>query len=135
MACFLAVAAEAVVVSAVKKHVEKKEKIAQFQDTVIPPMQEKRISWSRKLTWLNNLLWGGVFLLCIEHIWHGEVVPWPPFLTAMYDPADIPIMLQEIVTVGGSMALFVTAVWFVATLIADRISACASTQAPSAQAE
>ncbi|HBN81137.1 MAG TPA: hypothetical protein DD433_07140, partial [Ruminococcaceae bacterium] len=67
------------------------------------------------------MLWGGVFLLAIEHVWHGEVVPWPPFLTAMNNPADIRPMLMEILTVGGTMVLFVTAVWFVMTLAADRI--------------
>jgi len=66
------------------------------------------------------MLWGGVFLLTIEHIWHGEVVPWPPFITAMNNPADIQPMLMEIVTVGGTMVLLVTAVWYVATLVADR---------------
>ena len=36
-----------------------------------------------KLWILNALLWGGVILLVLEHVWHHEVVPWPPFLTAM----------------------------------------------------
>jgi hypothetical protein len=111
MACFLAPAAEAIIVSVIKKNEQKKEEID----------LKSGISWSRKLGWLTRMLWGGVFLLAIEHIWHGEVVPWPPFLTAMNNPADIRPMLMEILTVGGTMVLFVTSVWFVMTLVADRI--------------
>ena len=57
-----------------------------------------------------NMLWGGVLLLCIEHMWHGEVVPFPPFLTAMNAPEEIPAMLGEMATVGVSMAILVTTV-------------------------
>ena len=73
------------------------------------------------MNWLTNLLWGGVFLLAIEHIWHGEVVPWPPFLTAINNPNDIAPMLYEIVTVGVSMAAFVTFIWGIMVLISDKI--------------
>lgn len=65
------------------------------------------------------MLWGGVILLCIEHMWHGEVVPFPPFLTAMNDPSEIPVMLHEMATVGVGMALLVTLVWFIAIFVAD----------------
>ena len=57
------------------------------------------------------MLWGGSFLLAIEHIWHGEIVPWAPFLTAMNSTEDTKAMLQEIASVGTSMALLITAVW------------------------
>ena len=80
---------------------------------------EKGICWTRKLGWLMNMLWGGVILLAVEHIWHGEVVPFPPFLTAMSDPTEIPVMLHEIGTVGVGMAVLVTAVWLVVTVVAD----------------
>jgi hypothetical protein len=58
-----------------------------------------------KLWILNALLWGGVILLALEHVWHHEVVPWPPFLTAMANPADIPVMLHEMATVGTAMSI------------------------------
>ena len=51
------------------------------------------IPWSRKLKWLSYLLWGGALLLCFEHIWHGEVVPFFPFLTAMSDPGAWGVMV------------------------------------------
>ncbi|RLF27448.1 MAG: hypothetical protein DRN01_02405 [Thermoplasmata archaeon] len=95
MACFLVPGAEAVVTTIIQKTVgeEKAEKL--------------------KLKWLNTMLWGGVLLLAVEHIWHGEVVLWPPFLTAMNNPADVAPMLHEMATVGTTMALVVTLTWAV----------------------
>ena len=66
------------------------------------------------------MLWGGSFLLAIEHIWHGEIIPVPPFLTAMTDPAAIQPMLHEIATAGVTMAVLVSLVWAGMVLIADR---------------
>ena len=70
---------------------------------------------------LTYLLWGGAFLLCFEHIWHGEVVPWFPFLTAMNDPGDAAEMFHEMATVGVTMAVIVTVVWAVMIAVIDRI--------------
>ncbi len=103
MACFVAPLVEAVVVSVVKKRLDKQE------GTV-------RSSFSQKLGWLNKMLWGGSFLLAIEHIWHGEVVFTPPFLTALNSAAEAQIMLKEIATVGLGMAAAVTAAWGVMLL-------------------
>ena len=64
-----------------------------------------------KLGFLNALLWGGVILLALEHVWHGEVTPWPPFLTAMANPAEIPVMLHEMAIIGTSMSVAVVFVW------------------------
>jgi hypothetical protein len=65
------------------------------------------------------MLWGGSVLLCIEHIWHGEVVPWFPFLTAMSSPDSTAEMLKEIATVGVSMCIMVTAVWAIAAAASE----------------
>ena len=64
-----------------------------------------------KLWILNALLWGGVILLALEHAWHGELVPWPPFLTAMANPADIPMMLHEMATIGTAISAATLATW------------------------
>lgn len=64
-----------------------------------------------KLGLLNTLLWGGVTLLALEHLWHGEVVPWPPYLTAMVNPADIPVMLHEMAVVGTAMSVVTVCAW------------------------
>ena len=57
------------------------------------------------------MLWGGSALLAFEHIWHGEVTPWFPFLTAAGNPGDAMAMLHEMATTGVAMAVLVTAVW------------------------
>ena len=68
------------------------------------------------------MLWGGVAMLAIEHIAHREVVPYPPFLTAMQNPADIPAMLQEIATIGIAMTVAIVLVWAVMVLIANNMA-------------
>jgi len=75
-----------------------------------------------KLGWLNVMLWGGVIVLAMEHIWHGEVILWPPFLTAMENSADIAPMLHEMATVGGAMALVITLTWAALVVVANRLS-------------
>ena len=113
MACFIVPTVEAIVVTVVKKVVEKKEKQPEEVDIVVDGVAEKayKTPFSRKLKWLTNLLWGGSALLAFEHVWHGEVMPWFPFLTAAADPADAAEMLHEMATVGVSMAALVTLVW------------------------
>ena len=113
MACFTVPAVEAIVVTVVKKVIEKKEKQPEEVSVVLDgtPETAYKVPFSRKLKWLTNLLWGGSALLAFEHIWHGEVVPWFPFLTAAADPADAAEMLHEMATVGVSMAALVTLVW------------------------
>lgn len=69
-----------------------------------------------------NLLWGGIFLLAIEHIWHGELVPWYPFLTAMQNPQDAEAMWMEILTIGGSIDLLIPAIWFGVCYFIDKIT-------------
>lgn len=122
MACFVVGGAEAAVVSAVRhtvKENELKAGIINEQGEQITDASVSGICMTRKLSWLANMLWGGAFLLLIEHIWHGEVVPWAPFLTAMSNPADIPAMLQEMATVGVGMAVLVTVVWAGVCAFAD----------------
>ena len=114
MACFLVPMGEAIVATAVQKVVENREKKVGEEMT-----KNTGLSWSRKLSWLNKLLWGGTILLALEHVWHGEVVPWPPFLTAMENPADISPMLHEMATFGGAMAITITVVWGIMILVAE----------------
>lgn len=88
MACFIVPAAEAVVTAIAAKAIRKKENTNVSAETEINEESGKiqKIKFSRKLRWLTNLLWGGSALLAFEHIWHGEVVPWFPFLTAVENP-------------------------------------------------
>lgn len=117
MACFLVSAAEAAVVTAAAKAIEKKEHTQEEAEAIQTEKSTaehaSHIPFSRKLKWLSSMLWGGSALLAFEHLWHGEIVPWFPFLTAAADPADTAEMLKEMATVGVSMAGLVTAVWLV----------------------
>ena len=127
MACFLVPMGEAIAVTVVKSVVEKKEQrtktegVYKTESSHAPQTDsEVGLTWSRKLSWLNRLLWGGVLLLALEHLWHGEIVPWPPFLTVMNNPADVAPMLHEVATIGTAMAIFVTFIWVCMVLIADK---------------
>lgn len=76
----------------------------------------------KRRKWLTTMLWGGSALLAFEHIWHGEIVPWFPFLTAAEaGPEAMSEMFNEIATVGVVMALTVTLFWVVLVLVASRI--------------
>ena len=121
MACFLVSAAEALVVTGIEKAEEQKEKVQIESGKIDAAVEPERIPWSRKLKWLTWMLWGGAVLLCYEHIWHGEVVPWFPFLTAMNDPGDTAEMLHEMATVGVTMAVIITVTWFVMCKVSDAI--------------
>ena len=67
MACFLVSTAEAVIVTAVEKVVEKKEQ--KREEAGEAPV--RHVPLSTKLKWLKYMLLGGSFLLMFEHIWHG----------------------------------------------------------------
>lgn len=125
MACFLVSTAEAIVVTvaakAAKNSEMKAESVRLEKKAAVETKQEKVLPWSKKLMILAQLLWGGAFLLCFEHIWHGEVVPWFPFLTAMNDPGDTAEMLHEMGTIGVTMAVIVTVTWAIMMFVADRI--------------
>lgn len=112
MACFLIPTAEAIVTTAATKIAASKEseETANTHEEV-SAKQETKCSFIRKLKWLNYMLWGGAALLAFEHVWHGEVTPWFPFLTAAEDPADRAVMLHEMGTAGVCMAVLITVVW------------------------
>lgn len=116
MACFLVPAAEALVTTVAAKAVQ--TKTAEPAETA----NKAKIPFFKKLKWLSNLLWGGSVLLAFEHVWHGEVVPWFPFLTAASNPGDTAEMLHEISTTGVAMALLITAVWVGMVLASTGIS-------------
>ncbi len=115
MACFTVPLVEAVVVTAVKAVAFKRS-----TDSVISESRKATIENAReKIGWLQKMLYGGSFLLAIEHIYHGEVSFVPPFLTAMKSPEEIPAMLREMATVGVGMALLTTAVWGVMAAVSS----------------
>lgn len=122
MACFLIPAAEAVVTTVITKASKSKE--SESADLKVESDKgsletEGKVPFSRKLKWLTNMLLGGSVLLAYEHVWHGEIIPWFPFLTAASDTAETSVMLSEMASAGVSMAVFVTAVWGVMLLVTN----------------
>lgn len=111
MACFVVPAAEAIVTTVVKKTVGEKALKENAQ----------KHPFLKKINWLNNMLWGGAALLAFEHVWHGEVVPWFPFLTAAADSAEAAQMLREMAVSGVAMAALVTAVWVGMVIVTNAI--------------
>ena len=109
MACFLAPMALAIVMT-----------IAQLLT------RHSNLTQKLKLSVLNSMLWGGVVILAAEHVFHGEITAWAPYLTAMSSPADTAVMLSEIASVGGSMTIAITLSWMgllaVSTLMTKRVA-------------
>ncbi|MEM4718113.1 MAG: hypothetical protein QXE81_05075 [Desulfurococcaceae archaeon] len=70
---------------------------------------------------LETMLIGGSLVLMIEHILNGEIVAYPPFLTAASSPEYMPILIREITIVGGSMTIAVVATWIVVFAISRSI--------------
>lgn len=102
MACFIAPMILAVIMTTIQK-------------------SSRKLSEKLKLWILNVLLWGGVILLALEHAWHGEITPWPPFLTAMTNPMEIPVMLHEVATIGVAMTSVTVAVWALILVVSQRL--------------
>jgi len=123
MACFLVSTAAAVGVTVAQKIVAKKE-----NKKVVPEETEIKdykfgceTKWSTRLKYLATTLWTGSFLLAGEHVIHGEVVPFPPFLTAAADPTDAAEMLHEMGTVGVAMCALLIVAWGVGAFLCDLI--------------
>ena len=120
MACFLVSATVGIGVSVARHIVKHHEKKLELEGkTQLPEKFGSDIKWSQKLAYLELTLFSGSFLLAIEHILHGEVVPFPPFLTAASNPADLAEILTEMGTVGVAMLAILLVAWGVGVLIAD----------------
>ena len=109
MACFLVPTTEAIVTSVASK------KLNAYVDE--SEASDLTIHFIKNMKTLNSMLLGGSALLMFEHLWHGEITPFVPFLTAASSPQQFTAMLKEMATVGVTMALFVTFVWVVMTLV------------------
>ena len=89
---------------------------------IVTTIFRKKIPENLKIGWLNIMIWGGVIMLAVEHIAHGEVVLFPPFLTAMNTPSEIPVMLQEMATVGGTMTIAIVCIWLTMVFVSQKIT-------------
>ncbi len=107
MACFLVPTGEAIVTTVIKAVADKKGVESPF---------------IKRMNWLNNMLWGGSALLAFEHVWHGEVTPWFPFLTNAATPEQASEMFREMATNGVAMAVLVTLAWVAMVSVSIAIS-------------
>ncbi len=122
MACFTVSAVAGVGAAIARyavKHHEKKLEL-QGKEQIIEKFGSD-VKWSKKLAYLELTLFSGSFVLAIEHILHGEIVPFPPFLTAALDPNSTAEMLHEISTVGVAMLAILFVSWAVGVFVVDLI--------------
>ena len=90
----------------------------------------KKIPEKYHIEWLNVMIWGGVLALLVEHVWHGEIVPWFPFLTAMGSPDDTAAMLTEMAQIGIPMLLAIVGAWALMAYIYNRYVEASSSVSP-----
>ena len=95
MACFTVPLATAVAAGAVK---------------AVLPARAKKNPFVARLGWLAKLMFGGSFLLAIEHVYHGEIIFTPPCLTAVQN-GETADMLHEMATRGVAMAVLLLVAW------------------------
>ena len=120
MACFL-VSATVGIGTAVARHIVKRHenKLELEGKAQLPEKFGSDVKWSKKLGYLELTLFSGSFVLALEHILHGEVVPFPPFLTAASSPAETAEMFKEMGTVGVAMLGILVAAWAIGVFIVD----------------
>lgn len=135
MACFLVPAAEAAITSVAAKKMKENEKEEAVQVSLSEGMVEAtKIKFSTKLGWLNKMLLGGSALLAFEHVWHGEVIPVFPFLTAV-KAGEAAGMLKEMGTVGVLMTVVVTGVWGIMVAVSSAMEKKAIADAEAVREE
>ena len=83
----------------------------------------KRIPASWHADWLAIMALGGSAALGVEHVAHGEIVPWPPFLTAMASATETVVMLEEMAMIGIPMALALVGAWAVMAVAYEKFIA------------
>ncbi|MEM1689857.1 MAG: hypothetical protein QXX33_03300 [Candidatus Hadarchaeales archaeon] len=71
---------------------------------ILTTLLSKKFPKEWHVGWLNAMLWGGSLMLMVEHVAHGEIVPYPPFLTGGN-------VFGEMLHIGVPMALASVFVW------------------------
>ena len=122
MACFV-VSAAVGVGTAVARHVVKHHEKKLALEGKEPKVEKfgSDVKWSKKLAYLELILFAGSFVLAIEHILHGEIVPFPPFFTAASSQETAMEMLREMGTVGVTMLAILVAAWAIGVFVVDLV--------------
>jgi hypothetical protein len=92
------------------------------------PESFKKNPFVSKSHWLIKMMLGGSFLLAIEHIYHGEIIFTPPFLTAIKD-GQVNEMLSEMATRGVAMTVLLSAVWVAMVVVSTALEKRAAAKA------
>ena len=135
MACFVVSTVAGVGVAIARHAVKHHEK--KLENAGEAPKIEKFGSdtkWSKKLAYLELMLFAGSFILAIEHIIHGEIVPYPPFFSAIGEGGTIE-MLKEMGTIGVAMLGILVVTWAIGVLVVDYIKFKRRKAAPEAKKE
>jgi hypothetical protein len=77
----------------------------------------KKVPEKYHMNWLSSMMWGGAVMLAVEHVAHGEIVLYPPFLTA-----GLHEVLPEMLKVGVPMTLAIVLIWGVMVAVSARMS-------------
>ena len=90
---------------------------------IITTIFRKKFPRQWHINWLIVMIFGGAMALTAEHIAHQEIVPWPPFLTAMSNPTDTIAMLGEMATVGIPMTIALVLGWIALVIVYEKVIA------------
>ncbi|MBU1120316.1 hypothetical protein KJ660_00395, partial [Candidatus Micrarchaeota archaeon] len=90
---------------------------------VIITIMRKKFPGQWHINWLIVMIFGGAIALAVEHIAHQEIVPWPPFLTAMSTAADTTAMIGEMATVGIPMTVALVLGWIAIVVAYEKATA------------
>jgi hypothetical protein len=82
---------------------------------IVTTAVRKKIPNQYHINWLLLMLWGGVLMLLVDHVISGELLPYPPFLTA-----GIEKIIPEIFAVGVPMTLIVIAAWILMIIFSSK---------------
>ena len=98
---------------------------------IIATVARKRIPTRLHPGWLLTMLWGAVVALIVDHAINGEISIYPPFLTALENPAETAVMLKEIAVTGTAMTAAIFATWGIMLLVSWLRSVRAAKHAPT----
>ena len=115
MACFLVSGGEAIVVTAIRAKVKKKEEqegIVDAKGNQLTDPSQHGICWTRKLSWLMNMLWGAVLMWLVDGMY--RLLDGEPFI----EIADTAVMFDDAM-LGLLVAIIGLAAWTVYLVIKD----------------
>jgi succinate dehydrogenase/fumarate reductase cytochrome b subunit len=90
---------------------------------VVTTALRKRFPERWHIDWLNAMILGCSVAFAVEHYMNGEIVPWPPFLTAMGSPSATAAMFAEMAAVGVPITLALILAWAVMVIVYEKLIA------------